>query len=401
MRTLHPLALIATLVTLAFAGQSHAAAPSAKTTTHLLAMAACPSWKAIPDDPKTTKLMADSCEKDIDTIVPAISKSLNVAKSNVTTKLNADADYKGVSEALTSLANRAKPEDRVVIYLNFHGGDVDAKYQGYGIKDEVLALYTESEPKDFAAATADGSWMTMKNLRDLVDQIQAKELIVIFEVCESSGGFQDFRYDLARRYAKSWKGREAIIFSSRGDQAATYNEAGTIALFTELFSKHLTNASSGNIRDIFERSAIETHRSRRTMCMKQDNLDTMYDDRAAYMDGCTQMPLAFDPYGLLDDIQHGGTTLASRWQEIEDQNRKPVLNAERDKKAAKSASKAAAPASKPSPAPAKSAPAKAEPDPFAWTKPFMGQQSQMYPNPYAQNPYAMPVARPMMPMPGQ
>jgi hypothetical protein len=354
MRTPHHLpATLATLfafaLTLAGHGQAFAVG---KPTTRLLAMAACPGWKVIDDDPKTTKLMAESCEKDIATAVPALSKSFGIAKDNVTTKLNAEADYQGVTEALTTLASETKPDDRVVIYLNFHGGSVDAKYAGYGVEDEVLAMYTEKEPKDFTAATADGIWMSMKTLRDLVDQIKAKEVIVIFEVCEASGGMKDFRYDIARRYQNGWKGREAIVFSSRGDQAATFNEAGTIALFTEILSKQLTGMLSGNIRDAVHKAAIETHRSRRATCMKQDNLDTLYDDRAAYLDGCTQMPIVFDPYGLLDDIQSGGTTVMSRWQEIEDQNRKPA------------------------------GPKKKDEDPFAWTKPFR-QQSQDYANPYA------------------
>ncbi len=375
----HMTLILAALLALTVSGQGQALA-AGKPTTRLLAMAACPGWKVIKDDPKTTKLMAESCEQDIAAAVPALSKSFGIAKGNVTTKLNTEADYQGVTEALTTLASQTKPDDRVVIYLNFHGGNLDAKYDGYGVEDEVLAMYTVKEPKDFATATADGTWMTVKTLRDLVDQIEAKEVIVIFEVCEASGGMKDFRYDIARRYQNGWKGREAIVFSSRGDQSATFNEAGTVALFTEILSKQLTGMSSGNIRDAVHKAAIETHRSRRATCMKQDNLDTLYDDRATYLDGCTQMPLVFDPYGLLDDIQSGGTTVMSRWQEIEDQNRKPP------------------------------SPKKKDEDPFAWTKPFM-QQSQAYPNPYgqtpyaqspyAQNPYAMSVAEPMMPAPGQ
>lgn len=344
----------------AFAALSHGTANAApantKPTTHLLAMAACPDWKVIPDDPKTTQLMAESCQKDIDTIVPALSKAMSIDRANVTTRLNAEADHRGVTAAIIELARRAKSDDRVVIYLNFHGGDLGGvDYDGYEIQDEVLALYTSTEPDDFGRATSDGTWMTMKHMRNLINEVQAKEVIVIFEVCESSAGLHDFRYDLARRYKNNWKGRQAVIFSSRGDQAATFNEDGTVALFTDIFSDHLNKTSAGNIRDVFENSAMETNRSRRATCMKEDNLDTLYDDRATYLDGCTQMPLVYDPYGLLDDIQMGGTTVASRWQEIESQNRKPPAKKKVD-------------------------------DPFAWTKPYM-QQSQG-----EANPRAIPVA---------
>jgi hypothetical protein len=347
-------ALVALMATMH--GLAVAAPATTKPKTHLLAMAACPDWKVIPDDPKTTKLMAESCQKDIDTVVPALSKSLNIDPVNVTSRLNAEADHRGVTSAIIELARRAKPDDRVVIYLNFHGGDLGGvDYHGYDIQDEVLALYSSSEPDDFGRATADGTWMTMKHLRNLINEVRAKEVIVIFEVCESSAGLHDFRYDYASRYKDKWAGRQAVIFSSRGDQAATFNEEGTVALFTDIFSDHLTKATSGNIRDTFEKASLETHRSRRATCMKQDNLDTLYDDRATYLDGCTQLPMVYDPYGLLDDIQMGGVTVASRWNEVEAQDRKPAVKKKKDE------------------------------DPFAWTKPFMNQQTQS-------NPSATPVA---------
>lgn len=342
--------------------------------TYLLAMAACPPWKVIADDAKATAEMAASCKTDVTTMVAGLRKALAVPEANVTTRLNEEADGAGVVAAFSDIAARVKPEDRLVIYLNFHGGNIDATYDGYGVKDEIIATYTTSEPTDFAAATARGDWMPLKRLRDLVDTIPAEEIVVIFEVCEVGSGFKDFRYDLGRRYEKGWKGREAVIFSSRGDQAATYNEAGTVALFTEKFSGELSKAPSGNIRDLFERSALATHRSRRATCMKDDNLDTLFDDRAAYMDGCTQMPTVFDPYGLLDDIQIGGVTTPSRWDELKSHKPAPKKVASgKDNKAASSAKKTVVPDQ-----------AKAgaqDPDPFAWTRPFMGPQALGYGQP--------------------
>lgn len=317
--------------------------------SHLLAIAACPPWKAIKDDPKSTKLMAESCEKDIATIVPALRQSFGIAEGNVTTRLNVEADAAGVTQAITSLAKRAKREDRVILYINLHGGALAAKYAGYAVEDEILATYTAEEPKDFSAATANDIWMTVREVRDLIDQIEAAEVIVVFEVCESGSSLKDFRYDLARRYEKGWHGREAVIFSSSAYQAATFNEAGTVALFTETFARNLSKTPSGNIRDIFEAAALETHRSRRTTCMKEDNLDTLFDNRSAYLEGCTQVPNVFDPYGLLDDIQVGGRTMASRWNEIK--NRKPE---------AKTASQPDA-------------------DPFAWAQAYVGPGNQAHP----------------------
>jgi len=334
----------ASLVALATAS---GAVASSNPTTHVLAMAACPPWKVIEGDPDATRQMAESCKNDVDAMVAALRKSLAVDPANITTRLNADADSAGVRQAMTTLAERAKREDRVVIYFNFHGGNVDANYNGYDIEDEVLAMYTATEPEDFKHATRKGDWMAMKSVRDLVNEIDAEEIVLIFEVCEVSAGLKNFRYNMGRRYQRDWNGREAIIFTSRGDQAATFNEEGTLALFTELYAKGLETTASGNIRDVFEIAAMDVHRSRRATCMKDDNLDTLYHNRAIYLDACTQLPSAYDPYGLLDDIHIGGATVASRWHEIKD--RKP---------------------------PAKSAKGTEE-DPFAWTKDFIGAQSHM------------------------
>ncbi|WP_295557853.1 caspase family protein [uncultured Hyphomicrobium sp.] len=338
--------------------------PASPKTTHLLAMGACPPWKVIEGDPDATRQMAESCKNDVNAIVSAVKTSLAVDPANITIRLDPDATSKGVREALQTLDKRAKREDRVVIYFNFHGGNVDANYNGYDIEDEILAMYTAKEPEDFKHATMSGDWMTMKSVRDLVNEIDAEEIVLIFEVCEVSSGLKNFRYNFARRQQRDWVGREAVIFTSRGDQAATFNEEGSLALFTELFSKGLESAKSGNLRDVFEQAAIDTHRSRRATCMKDENLATLYDNRFVYLDACTQLPSAYDPYGLLDDIHVGGATVASRWHEIKDRKtpERKIENKE---------------------------------DPFAWTNEFMGQQSSGYGQPQAPQmipvgPYAYP-----------
>lgn len=329
----------ASLVALVSAPQA-LAAPK---TTHLLAMGGCPPWKVIEGDAEATRQMKESCQNDVDAIVAGFKKALALDDANIMTRVDEEATAQGVRKAFRELDTRETSGDRVIIYMNFHGGNVDANYNGYDIEDEVLAMYTAEEPKDYRQATVNGDWMTMKAVRDLTNEIEAEEIVLIFEVCEVAAGYKNFRYNFSRRQQRDWKGREAIIFTSRGDQAATFNEEGTLALFTELFSKGLHNATSGNLRDIFEQAAIDTHRSRRATCMKDENLETLFDNRWVYLDACTQLPSVFDPYGLLDDILVGGTTVASRWHELKD--RKPP-----ERKRGGS-----------------------EEDPFAWAKDYLGE----------------------------
>ena len=119
----------ALLTALTVSGQGQALA-AGKPTTRLLAMAACPGWKVIKDDPKTTKLMAESCEQDIAAAVPALSKSFGIAKGNVTTRLNTEADYQGVTEAfIKNVLARANKEANA-------GFDLDAfRYEAFWDED--------------------------------------------------------------------------------------------------------------------------------------------------------------------------------------------------------------------------------------------------------------------------
>lgn len=332
--------------------------------THLLAMGGCPPWKVIEGDPEATRQMKESCQNDVNAIVAGFKKALALDDANIMTRVDEQATAQGVRKAFVELDEREKSGDRVIIYMNFHGGNIDANYNGYDIEDEVLAMYTAEEPKDFRHATINGDWLTMKAVRDLTNEIEAEEIVLIFEVCEVAAGYKNFRYNFSRRTQRDWKGREAVIFTSRGDQAATFNEDGTLALFTEIFSKGLQTAKGGNLRDIFEQAAIDTHRSRRATCMKEENLENLFDNRWVYLDACTQLPSTFDPYGLLDDIHVGGDTIASRWHELKD--RKPPQKT----------------------------PARDE-DPFAWAKDYMGEQTSGAVN--AAPPMQMPAMQPAGP----
>lgn len=329
-------------------GTSVSATPNK--TTHLLAMGGCPPWKVIEGDAKATQQMAESCQKDVDVIVAGFKKALSLPDANIITRVDEEATADGVRQALRDLDKRAKAEDRVVIYFNFHGGNIDANYNGYDIEDEVLAMYTAEEPKDFRAATLHGDWMPMKSIRDLVNEIDAEEIILIFEVCEVAAGYKNFRYNMSRRAQKEWRGREAVIFTSRGDQSAAFNEEGTMALFTDIFSNGLKSATSGNMRDIFEEAALDVNRSRRAVCMKDENLETLYDNEAVYLHACTQLPLVYDPYGLMDDIYLGGSTMASRWHDLRDRRHASTNTATTTTE-----------------------------DPFAWAQNFMQPRAQAHP----------------------
>jgi hypothetical protein len=278
------------------------ATETAGKTTHLFAVGVCPPWKTAPGDPDLTAKWAASCRNDVQLITGGLRKVLAIADANVTALIDEKASHGAVVAGLAQLAQKVRPEDRVIIYLNTHGGEVDASYKGYGVKDEVFAFYSDKEPTDIRQAVAEGPWISARALRDKIDAIAAQEIILIVESCHSGASYDDFRYDLGGRYKTGWKGREAIIYSASSDQIANFAEGNDKALFTKTFAEILEARSEKTLSDAFQKARLETHRDIRKRCLTGPYAKTMQINHAAYLTYCTQQPDVFDPYGLLDDI---------------------------------------------------------------------------------------------------
>jgi hypothetical protein len=272
-------------------------------TTHLFAVGACPPWKTAPGDPALTAKWAAGCRNDIQSLTDGLRRSLSLDDANITALIDEKATYDAVVTGLTELAKKTQPTDRIVIYLNTHGGEIDASYKGYGVTDEVFAFYSEKEPANFSQAAIKGPWMTARALRDRIDAIPAEEIVIILESCHSGASYKDFRYDLGGRYKPGWKGREAIIYSSGADQVANFVETQDGALFTKTFADILVAQGEKTLGDAFQKARVETHRNIRKRCLTGPYASKMEINHSDYLTYCTQQPDAFDPYGLLDDIQ--------------------------------------------------------------------------------------------------
>ena len=283
--------------------KTKSAAGTSEKNTHLFAVGVCPPWKKAPNDKELSAKWAASCRNDVNALTEALRKAMPISDANMTKLIDADATYDAVLSGLRKLAQDAKRQDRVVIYLNTHGGEFDAIYRGYSTKDEVFAFYSETEPANFQQATINGPWITARGLRDLIDQIEAEEIVIIVESCHSGASYTDFRYDLGGRYTKGWKGREAIIYSAGGDQIANFVEGNDKALFTTTFAEVLASQEHKTLGDAYQTARIETHRDIRKRCLTGPYASQMQINHEAYLTYCTQQPMAFDPYGLLDDIK--------------------------------------------------------------------------------------------------
>ena len=273
--------------------------------TWLFAAAACPPWKDVKGDPVQNAKLNGACEKDLNLIVSGMQAALGVDDANVIRLLNEEATGAGVSAALTSLAQKAQPDDRVILYINTHGGKVEADYKGYEVKDEIFAWYTTTRPQDIKAATARGDWMTARAFRDHVNKITSREIITIIEACYADAALADYinnvRNGIGER-GDDWNGREAVLFSSYDGQIANFTPDDTEALFTRVFSDALRSGTHKTLFDAFEAARVATHRQLRATCAKDHSLKELVQGWSNYREYCTQMPNAWDPFGLLDDV---------------------------------------------------------------------------------------------------
>ena len=298
----------ATLVTLLAATPSQA-------ETWVFAAAACPVWKAIPDDPELTAKMAGACQKDVDLIVDGFRTAYNVADDHIITLVDKDATGAEVAASLADLAAKAQPEDTVIIYVNTHGGKVEAMYKGYQVEDEIFAWYTVERPADVAKATADGTWMTARSFRDSVNQIMSEKIVTIIEACHADASLNDYIsnvHDGIGGRGNDWPGREAVIFSAYEEQIANFTSDGTEALFTRIFSDTLKGDHQATLFDSFEQARLETHHTARKDCENGHTHSELVEGWSTYRTMCTQMPTAWDPFGLLEDIQAERTKYGDR-----------------------------------------------------------------------------------------
>ncbi|MEE9389444.1 MAG: hypothetical protein V3U96_12635 [Paracoccaceae bacterium] len=278
----------------------------AQAETWLFAAAACPAWKAVPDDPELTAKMAGACQKDVDLIVDGFRTSFGVTEDHITTLVNAQATGTRVKAALAELAAHAKPEDTVIIYVNTHGGKVEAMYKGYEVKDEIFAWYTVERPADVAAATADDTWMTAHAFRDSVNQIMAEKIVTVIEACHADASLNDYINNVHNGIGgrgEDWPGREAVIFSAHEEQIANFTSDGTEALFTQVWSDALKQDRHASLFDSFEQARLETHHQARAACEQGHTHAELVEGWSNYRLMCTQMPTAWDPFGLLEDIR--------------------------------------------------------------------------------------------------
>jgi hypothetical protein len=250
--------------------------------------------------------MRTACGNALPLMTSAMQNAFGIKPEDTITLLDQKATYAEVKKALDKLSKDVEPKDMVIIFVNVHGGVIEGDYKGYGVYDEGLAFYTEDEPDNPLSAIRNKEWMLVKDFRDMVDEIEAGRVVVVFDACESGAAVHDFKNDPHSAPVDS--AAEAVLISSHETQYANFNADGTMPLFTQVFAETLSAPESKGktLFEVFHKARFDTHLRLTKDCEESPDLLKKIDNgEYTYDQVCGQMPYGYDPQGLLDEIVVG------------------------------------------------------------------------------------------------
>ena len=267
--------------------------------TYVFAASACPPWKTKLLE-KHAKDIANACKNDVEIFTSNIQKALDVPSENILTLVDEQATYSGLIKALLDFAEKVPKNSRVIMLFNFHGDLSDIAPDGKPIKDEVLVLWTDEKPFTMLSALALKQWITAKELRKMIDKIRADEIVVTVDACHSGGVLPDILKDHGRD--NNWRGKEAVLMSSKSSQFSYFNKEGSHGLFTYYLSGSIGSNDFANFHLAYQNAAKET------IDYVQDKLfqkkcEKMIWETLHKREACEQTPISYDPSNLLPSIK--------------------------------------------------------------------------------------------------
>lgn len=106
----------------------------------------------------------------------------NFPTKNVIFLTNEKATRDNIAKALNKIRNKAEEDDLVVIYISSHGTPPD-KFGGV----HIVTYDTEVKPRENVWHTA----LTDSMLRDFVENLRAKRMVMILDTCYSNGAYKN------------------------------------------------------------------------------------------------------------------------------------------------------------------------------------------------------------------
>ena len=225
--------------------------------THVLAVGACPPFG---------RVAPAVCRDSVQGMVAALVGAMGVPPEQVSTLLDAQADYPGVAGELRRLAQVLKPEDALVFYYIGHGSLIPVQ-EGGGRSgmDEVFCLWTPRPPFAAIYAVSAGLWMRDDELAKLLAQIPARDKLLIVDSCHSG---ESARFLCSRDCTVDYEvGQDALLAATRLHQVALVNADGRMGLFTSELLRALDKGSP-NLKVAFDIARQATRDASRTLCRR-------------------------------------------------------------------------------------------------------------------------------------
>jgi hypothetical protein len=151
-------------------------------------------------------------------------KKAAFSRNNIYFLVDQNATRENIGRYLTGIKNVAGPDDLVVIYMSSHGTPPD-KFGGV----HIVTYDTEVKPREKVWHTA----VTENMLKDFVENLRAKRLIMILDTCYSNGAYravpgflpvggkslgvaeEDEGYGVSKEYGKRLFGAKDIVLDDQ------------------------------------------------------------------------------------------------------------------------------------------------------------------------------------------
>lgn len=265
--------------------------------TYIFAASACPPWKVKLLE-KHARHIADACRNDVRIFTTSVKEALSVPPGNITSLVDEQAAYDGFRQGLSDFSDNVPEDSRVILYLNFHGEISGIDQNGEPDDDEVLVLWTREKPFTTLSALSLEQWITAKELRRMMDSIDANEIVIVIDACHAGEAVPKILMKHGR--GAEWKGHEAVMLSSKAGQLSYFTADGSRALFTSKLAESILSAPT--LEAAIDKAAAET-----TAYMQnethQKECTAMLSQLTHGKESCEQTPFAYDPAGLLPSIR--------------------------------------------------------------------------------------------------
>ena len=278
---LAPLALAAVL---SFAPPAPLAAevanPIDPASIYVLAVASCPPWR------DKIKICAPDLAKFVDTAKAV----MGVSADHVTILVDENATAPAVRAAFAKLKDSLPQGSTLIVYYIGHGMLVPARSGGGDETEEALILWSASSPFAAIHAVHSGMWMTGSELSGLIDELPAKDILVILDTCNASGADDEIAPKPVRFASKEI----ALIASSRAHEIAFAD------LTSAAFTRNLLAAIRSKPPTLYEAFLTAQKETSAEAAIRCEAAATS----GAIDEACTpQDPELFDPSGLTKRIE--------------------------------------------------------------------------------------------------